>query len=80
MKKCSPKAGGFSETRCDALVENSKHSIRNSVGLMLSEVVEIDSGASKGKRVSLRKHQYDDIVTVNYCPFCGNPVRDFSKD
>lgn len=79
-RTCTPKSGGFSETQCDALISYTKQAHRTVVGLMISNVVNIETSESKGKRISLRKSQHDDIVTLNYCPFCGNPVRDLSKD
>lgn len=81
MKKCTVVVGGYLDQSCMALANAIQfHPTKRSKGLFSRSVVNIDTSESLGSQVSLHSGDFvGNGVVLNYCPFCGNPARDFTE-
>ncbi len=81
-RRCSPKAGGYALELCKALQDVVEfHPTKRSKGVYLGSMVNIKTSEELGSMISV--HSGDSIGRgrcMNYCPFCGGALRDFSRD
>ncbi len=82
MQKCKAQSGGYAKHLCPAMgrvVESQPRS--NAKGLFMATIVSMTTGESKGTRVILKQGEHlKNGVVLNYCPFCGNALRDLSDE
>ena len=81
--KCSFVNGGYADNVCGALsdsVEGGRQT-KKSKGIYTGSIVNFKTHERLGIQVKLKSGDFiEDGILLNFCPFCGNPVRDMSKD
>lgn len=81
-QKCTIKQNGYLETACNALQQAVElHPTKRSKGLYAKSRVRLSDNQSLGTVLLLKTGDFrDNGVALNYCPFCGNLVRDLKNE
>ena len=81
-QKCECKQNGYLETACNALQQAVElHPTKRSKGLYAQSRVRLSDNQSLGTVLLLKSGDFiDNGIGLNYCPFCGNKVRDLKNE
>ncbi len=83
MKKCSFKKGGYAEDVCDAMQKaiDTKRRTKASKGIFSGSMVNMKSMERIGHQLIIKSGGFtENGILLNFCPFCGEKVRDDSED
>lgn len=80
--KCSFVNGGYADNVCSALADSVEggRQTKKSKGIYTGSIVNFKTHERLGIQVKLKSGDFiEDGILLNFCPFCGNPVRDMSE-
>lgn len=80
MKKCKFKKDGYAESLCETMqAVATTHKTKREKGIFRRCMTNIETNKKLGEMVSGHTPNAINGVVFNYCPFCGEPLRDLER-